>query len=294
MRLSVFGLVGIIGAAVWAERQPYSRYESIVQRQMFGPVPEGFDPTKNPSEVARGREASRDEVEVRREQEKLRSAIHFSVINVTPGGETAVGFTDNSDRKEPLHYYLKVGETRDGWTVKEADAVAKSMTIVKDDVEVSLTLGGNSASVAGATQRVGGARGGNVEKAMKTRSLGSLLTSTPRAVSQDEVALGNTLRDRRRARLERERKQQELNEAEKAQREAAREAARKEQEAKEAEEKAIRDAERENSKRELAEIRSAMEKMRAEQEAKAQVQTLEETSEGAAEGEGESAGEGEE
>ena len=40
---------------------------------------------------------------------------------MTPDGATVVGFTDNSDPKVPRHYYLKVGESRDNWTVKEAD-----------------------------------------------------------------------------------------------------------------------------------------------------------------------------
>ena len=141
-------------SAAFAEKQPIERYQSIIDRQMFGPLPPGFDPTKSPNEVQKS--SSKDEKQLTQEQEKLQSSVHFSVINVTPEGATTVGFTDNSDPKAPKHYFLKVGESRDGWTVKEADAESATMTIAKDDIEVSLTLGGNSAKDGG-TSRVGGA-----------------------------------------------------------------------------------------------------------------------------------------
>ena len=141
-------------SAAYAEKQPISRYQSIIDRQMFGPLPPGFDPTKSPNEVQKT--SGREEKQLTQEQERLQSSIHFSVINVTPEGATAVGFTDNSDPKAPVHYYLKVGEKRNGWEVKEADANKASMTIAKGDIEVSLSLGGNSAKDGG-TSRAGGA-----------------------------------------------------------------------------------------------------------------------------------------
>lgn len=268
MRRELFALVVVfMGAAVFAERQPYERYQTIVDRQMFGQPPDGFDPSVPPSEVARTKGDARSEVELSKEQEKLKSAIHFSVINVTPEGDTAVGFTDNSTPKEPHHYYLKVGEERDGWTVKEANLAEKSMTIVKDEIEVSLTLGGDSSKGLGTTLRAGGMRNAS-NGSMRAKGLGSLLSSAPRVASQDEVALGNTLRDRKRVRLERERKQRELSEAEKAAREKAREEARLEQERKEAEEKAYRKEKEEETKRDLAEMKAKLEQMREMQEAK--------------------------
>ena len=137
-------IVAVSALALFAERQPYERYQSIVDRQMFGAPPPGFDPTVPPSEVSKS-DAAADEEQLTKEQEQIKSAIHFSVINVTPNGETAVGFTDNGDSKNPVHYYLKVGESRNGWLVKEADPVKATMTIAKGAVEVSLSIGGNSA-----------------------------------------------------------------------------------------------------------------------------------------------------
>lgn len=148
IRQTVAAALALATIAAFAEKRPYSRYEPIVERQMFGPLPEGFDPTKMPSEVARS-SGGKQGKELTKEQEKLQSAIHFSAINVTPDGATAVGFTDNSNPKTPVHYYLKVGESRDGWKVETADAKTATMTIVKDDIEVSLTLGGNSGKGGG-------------------------------------------------------------------------------------------------------------------------------------------------
>ena len=151
-------LVVLAATLAFGERQPFERYQSILDRQMFGELPPGFDPTKSPAEVARTAEPSQKELT--KEQEKVKSAIHFSVINVTPEGDTAIGFTDNTDPKTPVHYYLKVGEESNGWLVKEADPKEASMTIAKDGIEVSLKLGGDSAKDGG-TAKAGGAAPGS-------------------------------------------------------------------------------------------------------------------------------------
>ena len=199
---------------------------------MFGELPAGFDPTKMPSEVARA--SGKQGQELTKEQEQLQSAIHFSAINVTPDGATAVGFTDNSNPKTPVHYYLKKGEERDGWKVEEADAKAATMTIVKGDVEVTLTLGGNSGKGGGATS----ARGQGQPKAGSEESGGTLRTR-------------RMLRERRNA-AERAKAEEEI-----ARREA-------EREAKAAEEKAQREADREEQRKTLQEIQDALKRQREE------------------------------
>ena len=153
MRSIVFLLLSLAVSAAFAEKQPISRYQSIIDRQMFGPLPPGFDPTKSPNDVQKT--SSKDEKQLTQEQAKLQSSIHFSVINVAADGQPEVGFTDNSDPKAPKHYFMKVGESRDGWTVKEADAENATMTIAKGEIEVSLSLGGNSAKDGG-TSKAGG------------------------------------------------------------------------------------------------------------------------------------------
>ena len=99
--------MGLLTAVASAEKQPFERYQSIIDRQMFGPLPPGFDPTKLPSEVQKS--SSAQERELSKEQEQLKSAIHFSVINVAADGKTEVGFTDNSDPENP------------GWQISAGD-----------------------------------------------------------------------------------------------------------------------------------------------------------------------------
>ena len=208
----------------FAEKQPFERYQSIVDRQMFGELPPGFDPTKMPSEVQKG---GMSEKQLTQEQEKLQSSIHFSVINVTPEGATAVGFTDNSDPKAPVHYYLKVGEKRNGWEVKEADPNKASMTIAKGEIEVSLTLGGNSAKDGG-TSRAGGAApaasalhrpgllgGGLAGGSLRARRLQRQQEAAAAAAKQREEQAAKDAE--RQAQAEQERQQREAERAEQRQ-----------------------------------------------------------------------------
>ena len=65
-----------LALAVWAEKQPLERYQSIIDRQMFGPLPPDFDPEKLPSEVSRSGSAAAEK-QLTKEQEVLQSAIRF-------------------------------------------------------------------------------------------------------------------------------------------------------------------------------------------------------------------------
>ena len=251
--LSLLAIVSV-AAPVAAERQPFSRYQTILDRQMFGELPVDFDPTKMPNEVVRS--SSKQGPALTKEQEKLQSAIHFSAINVTPEGATAVGFSDNSNPKAPVHYYLKVGETRDGWKVLEADAKSASMTIAKGDIEVSLSLGGNSGAGAGQT---------------KSR------TADPSEQAGGSAML-RSLRGRRALREKREadafKKLREEQEA-KAEREAEARAER------EAEAKAEREAEREEQRKQLMAIQEELRKAREEKAQQQQQRQQQEAEENA-------------
>ena len=240
-----------LSSAAYAERQPYSRYESIVDRQMFGPLPPNFDPTKSPAEVAKG-SGSASEKELTKEQEKVKSAVRFSVINVTPEGDTAIGFTDNSDPKKPVHYYLKVGESRGGWVVKEADAKAATMTVAKDGVEVSLSLGGDSAKGAG-------------KAAESPAAPRASAPSTPRS---SLLGGAGSLAAMRQARREREEAAKRASEAENAQREAERAQREAERAQREAEREEQQRAEREEQRKQLEQIREELRKAREERQSR--------------------------
>ena len=248
-----------------AERQPIDRYQSIIDRQMFGQPPPNFDPTKPPSQVQKG---SGDEKELTREQEAIKSAIHFSAINVTPAGDVAVGFTDNSDSKMPVHYYLKVGEERNGWKVLEADPVKATMKVAKDDIEVALDLGANSAKGGGSTARAGvNAAPAFATANRRTGFLGGGRRSSMYGEQTRPGMMGASLRERRAAR--------ELARQEAAAKEKELEAKRQAEAAeKEKEREAQRQAEKEEQRRELQLLkdelraqREAVERARAEREA---------------------------
>lgn len=226
-----------------AAKRPYEDYTSIIDRQMFGALPPGFDPTKLPTEVAKI-----DQKALSKEQEKLQSAIRFSMINITPSGEVAVGFSDNSNPKAPVHYYLKVGEERGGWTLLEADPYEETMKIVKNDIEVSLKLGGDSSGNQDSMAKVGGddSRAANSGNGMSGGRRSGLLNS-------------NSLKGRRAQRERVEREQREKAKAE----EEARDAERAEIAARE---KAERDAEREEYRKQLLSIQEDLRRDREELE----------------------------
>ena len=236
-------LAVISATTLFAERQPYERYQSIVDRQMFGEPPPGFDPTRPPGEVSKA-EAEVTAEQLTKEQEQIKSAIHFSVINVTPGGETAVGFTDNGDPKNPVHYYLKVGETRNGWLVKEADPVKATMTIAKGEVEVSLSIGGSSSVQSGATTKAGALAAAAAKSGVPARTL-----------------QGGGLGSLRGRRMQRE-QQRQAEAAREAEQRAAEKAEREEAARVAAEEKAQRDAEREEQRAQLLQIQEELRKAR--------------------------------
>lgn len=254
-RIAVFALAVAAVAAGRAERQPFDRYQSIVDRQMFGPVPEGFDPTKPPSEVQKS--SGKTEKELTREQEQIRKSVRFSMINLNPAGETMVGFTDSSDPKNVRNYYLKVGEQRDGWEVKAADATAATVSISKDGVDLDLELGGSSggggsASPAAASGAGGGLRRGGLSGGGRL-SLGGGTFSGPAA----------SLRERRMAKLQ----QREANEKAAAEDRAKRAEAEEAEKAREAEEKAQREAEREQQREQLLQIQEELKKAREARQA---------------------------
>lgn len=251
-RIAVFALVVAAVAAGRAERQPFDRYQSIVDRQMFGPVPEGFDPTKPPSEVQKS--SGKTEKELTREQEQIRKSVRFSMINLNPAGETMVGFTDSSDPKNVRNYYLKVGEKRDGWEVKAADATAATVSISKDGVDLDLELGGSSGGGAAPTVASGGGP--------RRGALMNVGGGSGGKLSHFGGGLGG-LRQRREAKKQ----QREASEKAAAEDRAKREAEEEAEKAREAEEKAQRDAEREQQREQLLQIQEELKKAREARQA---------------------------
>ncbi len=218
-----------------AEKVGYGHYKTIVDRQMFGPLPADFDPTKMPSEVAKSSSSASAaaEAQLTKEQEKLKSAVRFSVINVTPQGDVAVGFTDSSNAKAPKHYYLKKGEARDGWLVKEADPEKATVTLEKDGIELPLAIGEDSAKKdpkkGVAKDQARGANPGRSPLLGGSLGARSRLRKEERAKLAADNALLKQQMEEMKERQEQERLEREQEEARrKAEEEATREERRKE------------------------------------------------------------------
>lgn len=114
---------------------PFSTYQPILDRMPFGPLPANFNPN-----AAEDAAAVRTEAEVKMEQAKLAKQVKLSCVNISPDGETMVGFSV-LDGKTQSPFYLEVGDSRDGWTVVDADYDREWAKIEKDNVEITLKLG---------------------------------------------------------------------------------------------------------------------------------------------------------
>ena len=208
MRATLVHISMLLALAAFAEKQPFDRYQSIIDRQMFGPLPQGFDPAKMPSEVAKT--GQKEQKELTKEQEELKRAVHFSVINRRQTGEVEVGFSDLSNKDSPVHYFLKVGESQNGWKVESADIDTATVTLEKDGVVLELSLGDNSAKGGGTAKKADAVPAGGVAR----RTAGTLF---------------GTARERRLRQAEEQREQRaQEEERRKAEREAEREAFKQE------------------------------------------------------------------
>ena len=213
-KLAIFPAVFLAAMCAFAEKQPFERYESIIERMPFGQPPDGFDPTRNPDDVPKNE--GKDAEELSAEQQELQKQVQFSVINVEEDGDVLVGFTDKSDAGAPRHYYLRVGEERGGWLVKEADPAEKSMVIEKDGIEIAMKLGENSTSEAKSTAAKGRTSAatpaaGKVRNHLLSRDNESF--TTRRARKQAEEAQSEAERKRIEEERRREREEQERKEA---------------------------------------------------------------------------------
>lgn len=224
-------MTGIFFCALFAA---LGRYQSIVDRMPFGAPPPNFDPTAMPGQPGAGGAGAGDEsgemTEEQRteEEQKLAATIRVSVLNVTPSGAVAVGFTDSS--VQPVeHYYMLVGQERKGWKIESADPGERSATISKDGISVTLKLGegtgGEQQGKKAASHR--GIRGGRIGGAMRMADgsggapapMGggamSLLRAR-RAQEEARAAAENRRREEAEAAAKRDREERAAIEAEKA------------------------------------------------------------------------------
>ncbi|MDD4102837.1 MAG: hypothetical protein PHU80_09455, partial [Kiritimatiellae bacterium] len=119
----------------------FDYYQPILDRMPFGAMPANFNAS------AQDLAASQIEAKTKAEQEAIAKKIKMSVVNITPAGATAIGFTDLSVNP-PVNHYLKVGDSSAGWLVVSADYSSGSAVIAKEGVSVELSLQDSSAAAA--------------------------------------------------------------------------------------------------------------------------------------------------
>ncbi|MBO6167654.1 MAG: hypothetical protein J6P13_04810 [Kiritimatiellae bacterium] len=253
--------------SAYAEKQPLERYQSIIDRMPFGVPPPNFDPTKSPDEVSKSDYAAQA-AQLTEEQQAIQKNVQFSVINQESDGTVRVGFSDKSEAGAPRHYYMAVGEEKNGWVVKAADPVDKTMTIEKDGVEVALSLGENS----------GGGDAKGDKGAAQTLPARAPAGANPR---QNTLMSTRESRGGRRARREAEAAEESKRNAENfARNEAAREEMRQRME----EARLQHEAEKEEQRMQLQAIQEELKRAREEralQKAQEQEQSASVESEGA-------------
>ncbi len=248
-------------SVAFAEGQPFSRYQTIIDRKPFGPEPVNFDPEALPGSAAASVAGGEMTPEQRTAEERqLAAKVRVSILNVTPAGVVKVGFTDSSVTPNE-NYYLKVGASQNGWTVKDADPKTESVTLEKDGVEVTLKLG----EASGGRDAKGG-------QSKRRHMLAAMpLSASNRDAASAASGRGRSLGGLARLRQQRmEKKAEEQAEAERKREAAAvAEAARKEREAAEAAEKQRMEEERQQQREALRQIQEQLRKAREEREAAA-------------------------
>ena len=246
-----------------APDEGFTPYQTILERMPFGPLPPNFNPDAPPGSASApgGADGGAGEVVQTEEEQQIVASVRVSVLNRTPAGAVAVGFTDSSVQP-PKHYYLKVGDKSDIWEVKDADPAEQTVVLVKNGVEATLKVGEGAPDGKGA--KVGKAGGGMLARnrpPMAGRMAaggGDGQGQDARARPQSGLAL---LRDRRRRSLE-------DMKAEDARREAAADQARKDaDQARQAAAQAA--AEREQQREALLQIQEELRRQREEREQRA-------------------------
>ena len=270
-------------AAVCVAAEPFERYQTVIDRKPFGPEPVNFDPEAAPGSAAANAAAAAEgemtEEQRTAEEQQLAASVRVSMINITPAGDVAVGFTDTS--ANPVeNYYLKVGRSQNGWTVKSADPATESVTLEKGGVDVTVKLGETSGG-----GKASGAKKGRVHRPMTLQSRGGIPAATANAEDENHSPpmLGGRplggLANLRKRRAEEMRKAK-AEAARKAEAEAVAAAEREEKAAREEEEKRAQEEQKAREAEERAQQREALrqiqEQLRRDREAKMSAQQQEE------------------
>lgn len=210
--ISFIFLAAVISSVAYADdARSFELYQPIIDKCLFGPPPE--DPTVIPDKNSSSSDSdAKTERQLSKEQEQLEKSVAVSALIQKPDGVVMVGFSDMSAKKSPVHYYLPVGESKDGWTVVAADVTTKKIMLEKDGVEIERTLGDKGAVAASkANSPASSGRLNQPRSTLLSNRPGGLLRGNPglmsrRAIRQQEKRLEEIIREEER---EEDRKKEE-------------------------------------------------------------------------------------
>lgn len=131
-------VVTLLSARIWAASLPaFSDYEVILLKKPFGDL---GSYSKVATFDASQRDAEIQEAQEKKEIQNLARQISLVAIIRTPKGDIAVGLVDRAE-KVAKSFYLRIGESDGGWTIKEADFAEETATIEKGGLSFTLKLG---------------------------------------------------------------------------------------------------------------------------------------------------------
>ncbi|MCQ2388144.1 MAG: hypothetical protein MJ138_00325 [Kiritimatiellae bacterium] len=125
----------------------FERYAIILERMPFGEPPPDFNPDAPPgagtAKTGMSKEEAQAQAQLEQQQQQLVQQLRVTMLNVTPAGNVAVGFNAGEQ-----HYYLLAGQEKDGWKVVGADLETNEATFEKDEIEVTVKLGGQASAAS--------------------------------------------------------------------------------------------------------------------------------------------------
>ena len=144
-------LILAAGLSAAAFDDGFAPYQTIIDRMPFGhpSAPVAQTQAKDGAEASEGARAKGEDAlgendpEYEKAVARIRASVHVCAVNVPPGGEPVVGFTDTA-QNPPRNHLLAQGQSADGWTVVKIDAAANRAVLSRDGVSVSLALGATS------------------------------------------------------------------------------------------------------------------------------------------------------
>ncbi|MBO4286889.1 MAG: hypothetical protein J5985_01845 [Kiritimatiellae bacterium] len=210
--LTALACCGAVSAAQTYKPYTIDRYQSILDRMPFGPLPPNFSENGDPEPApAMTEEELKTAEEVRVEQQQLAKGVKVSCVNINPDGEVMVGFTDTNE-KPPINFYMAVGDERKGWSIVDADYDKEWAQLKKDDIVITMKLG------EGLIDAPAGSKGATMSNTVSVAAAPASPAVTPRSVRQPSSLppapippAGSSFMERmkeRAARTERERKEQ--------------------------------------------------------------------------------------